>query len=93
MLFCLKNYKNRKSKNKIKNLKTTCISLGCFLDSLYKSSDPILDLLIEKLNDGPISSSSIFGIFVPDFLSMVLLKKKKSLKYRKHFIKKIIISK
>ena len=40
--------------------------------SLYMSSEPSLDLLITKSNAGPISSSSIRGVLLPDFLSNIL---------------------
>lgn len=49
-------------------MRLTVISFGCFRACFSRSSDAILVLLIDKSSDGPISSNSIFGIFVSDFL-------------------------
>lgn len=50
----------------------TLSCFGCFLANLYKSSEAIFVRRTIKSMDGPISLSSIRGVFNPDFFSTIL---------------------
>ena len=52
----------------------TVAFLGILRLLLYRSSDASLVLLITKSTDGPISSSSILGVRLPDFFIKILHK-------------------
>ena len=52
----------------------TVAFLGILRLLLYRSSDASLVLLIPKSTDGPISSSSILGVRLPDFFIKILHK-------------------
>ena len=74
LLLWLKQSVFKKIKNFNFNLicDQTSISLGCFFDFLYKSSEASLDLLTKKSNEGPISVSSTSGTLPTPFKSVVL---------------------
>lgn len=50
----------------------TLTAFGTFLASLNKSSEANLHRRMTKSKEGPTSSSSTRGIFVPDFFSRIL---------------------